>query len=142
MPTAQAIFDTVWTHLETQPRRAVEGSACQYRTYAPIEGEEVELRCAIGCLLPDTETDEVFAFQGGVQSLLEEFPRLNVHVWPYDMDENEWEEMDACDSSVPDAFLLRLQNAHDERGNWGVDGFVKWGVMTEIAERYGLETPS
>ena len=46
----QEIFDTVARHLQTQNERALHKGLCQYRT---ADG----LKCAVGCLIPDTLYD-------------------------------------------------------------------------------------
>lgn len=49
MRTMQATFDEVAAHLLAQQARAVSGIECRYRAG--------NLKCAIGCLIPDSEYD-------------------------------------------------------------------------------------
>lgn len=46
----QELFDTVATHLLTQKKRATNTHGCAYR------GEN-GLKCAVGCLIPDSKYD-------------------------------------------------------------------------------------
>lgn len=53
MPTKQETFDTVVAHLRKQGAKAEKDGFCKYRT---PEG----LKCAAGCLIPDSDYKEEF----------------------------------------------------------------------------------
>lgn len=56
MPTKQETFDTVVAHLRKQGQKSLYNGRCRYRT---PDG----LKCAVGCLIPDSEYDE--GLEGG-----------------------------------------------------------------------------
>jgi len=139
MPTAQEVFDKVRTHLENLPARAVdhEGGQCQYRTYVPIEGKMVELRCAIGVLLPDGEW---LNFAGSVEGLLHAYPQLRTTIEPLDaeMVDRNWDHGYESDGL---ALLAELQSVHDTGSNWHwwEKTFVGRDALKRLADKFGLE---
>jgi hypothetical protein len=55
--TPQEVFDQVVAHLRKQGRQAKNraDSKCKYRTTVNIDGQDVVLSCAAGCLMQDNE---------------------------------------------------------------------------------------
>lgn len=103
----QEIFDTVVKHLRTQKVQAVNGvGSCQYRT-------DDGLKCAIGCLLTDSEYSP--SMEGCRVSEISLPARLHGNL----------------------RLLGELQNVHDHHGDTG--GATKWEeALRAVADKFGL----
>jgi hypothetical protein len=108
--TQQEIFNTVATHLILQNVKAVAGNSCKYRT---TNG----LKCAAGCLIPDSEYK--VSFEGSRIVAIDFF-------------------IDLCGGKNTKTFglLQDLQGAHDyiEPNEWKHE-------LRVIANDYGLIIP-
>ena len=108
MRTRQEIFTKVYTHLMKQQEKSIEDEACQYRTG--------ELRCAIGCLIPDEKYS--VKLEGRCVSTQNVLAAAGI----------------AKDDVL---FAGELQEIHDcsEVNDWH-------SALVNIAERYNLEVPN
>lgn len=114
--TKQEIFDTVVKHLADQGCRSITHVDVGTR-YCAYRGEHGR-KCAIGCLIPDSEY----------------VPRLECHsvgdIARAGFSDAVTELVDAVGAD----FLLRLQRAHDQP----VGGAGVLRELRKIAEEYGL----
>ncbi len=62
--TAQSIFDTVYRHLLKQNARSEDGRTCLYRGPNGTQ-------CAVGCLLTDSEVEQIGNKTGVVRARME-----------------------------------------------------------------------
>ena len=99
----QAAFDTMVDHLLTQKKRAGSGldNGCYYR-YSP--NNSVTLKCAVGCLIPDS-LYELSMEDQMVDSLLRIYPALAEHL-----------------KGVDEDLLYEVQRVHDNT----MDGPEEW----------------
>jgi len=137
----QEVFDTAAKHLITQGRPAVpeDGeealrapSRCLYRTAAG-------LKCAVGCLIPDTHYDPEIE-GGGVLSILEAVRANDLAVLPSNSRalSNVLGELGLMDERALD-LLYALQRMHDSYAD--DSGRIDWREgLARVADQFGLGT--
>ncbi len=115
--TAQEIFSTVVKHLYMQKQRSLSQGWCAYRS-------EKGLKCAIGCLIPDSEYYQDMEYES-LSGIIKVRKVSTLQTMP-----------------IP--FLLKLQQAHDDPRNWDEDGPspAMHAVLSKLAEDYNLDMPS
>ena len=139
----QEVFDTAAKHLIAQGRPAVpEGeeeteaamSSCLYRTAAG-------LKCAVGCLIPDTlYAPEIEG--GGVLSILEAVRANDLTVLPSNSRalSNVLGELGLMDERALD-LLNALQRMHDAYAD--EYGCIDWRPgLARVADQFGLDMPA
>lgn len=118
----QDIFDRVVTHLFTQKKQSKEparGSTpccCRYR-YKSDDG--TVLKCAIGCLIPDSEYKE--GFEGTFSMLTGRWKDYHIFLGRNYL------------------LLDELQATHDYDVNWRSNAIMQ-NTLKLIASKYGLNT--
>jgi hypothetical protein len=137
--TPQEAIDRVAEYL-TRPgaqRAADNDGCCQYATI--IGGREH--RCAIGCLLSDTQLEEARQVHGMADELLEieSIREALQQLFVASLRLNGKQ-----DAGVEDTLAWRLQDAHDTPMNWDETGFFNArgrSGLCGIANDFGLTVP-
>jgi hypothetical protein len=136
--TPQEAIDRVAEYL-TRPgaRRAANNDGlCQYVT--TIGGKEH--RCAIGCLLSDTQLEAARQVNGMADELLE-IESIREALEPLFVFTSRTGKQDA---GVENTLAWRLQDAHDDPFNWDETGFFNArgrSGLCGIANDFGLKVP-
>lgn len=125
--TRQKIFEQVVYHLFSQGKRAVVidengNSKCMYR------GEEGS-KCAVGCLIPDSEYSEDMEFKTA--------SRLIQTYRAGDLPTMTKETHELLDSNL--RLLRNLQTTHDSACSWETDQNMK-DALSYIAHNCSLES--
>lgn len=123
----QRIFNTVVKHMQTQKVAAYKTNghmrSCQYRT-------ESNLKCAIGCLIP--ESINIPPDENGRS--VHDLPKNGVIY-------NYLTKLTRTKFLLPDdmRFLSALQSIHDDGfGNYKNNQFTNWQAFADLAKKYGL----
>lgn len=115
--TLQEYFDKTVEHLRTLDGQAREPgtSRCLYLT-------PDKRKCAVGAHIPDGHPAQ--RWMGGVEDLVEIYPDL----------------VGVAAPGHPDGLFLaeRLQETHDNEGNWDSTAFVGEDELVQIADDYDL----
>lgn len=123
----QRIFNTVVEHMRTQKVGAYKTGyikSCQYRT-------EANLKCAIGCLIP--ESINIPSDENGIS--VHGLPKTGVIY-------NYLTKLTRTKYLLPDdvRFLSHLQAIHDDLMiNYKNNQFTNWKVFADLASKYGLK---
>lgn len=115
----QHAFNVMFTHMLTQKERAMKNGDCAYR-------ENGGKRCAVGALIPDDASDEVFNYVGGVKRLTLKYPDLGLK----GMSEAKLADVDL-------GLLEFCQNMHDAE-----DPETWHDELTHYADRIGYTLPT
>ena len=67
----QAMFDKVVRHLRKQGQKATDDQSCLYRK---VTEEGKVLKCAVGCLIPESKYDPKME-RSGLDTIREQFPK-------------------------------------------------------------------
>ena len=113
----QEMFDKMVTHLRIQKIRSVDVSGiCRYRLKRTAA--HAELKCAVGCLIPDDMYERDMDSEGVIRKLFRSYPKVS--------------ELLGGEANIE--FLTDMQFIHDKESN-----NEKWeSLWKELAENYNL----